>query len=329
MGMILPLLYLGVGFGLALLLPERWGTRLKEEASTLMTRWIIPAVIIYTVATSRPELFFVAASTMVLMLLGVLGAGRITGDPVQKLAFVYLNAGLFGIPVVAGFWGEEAVRVYIGAYIGNSIMGNILGTSLLRGDSKGDSGAGDSGTGDNPAPDTQAPRSHNGTLRTALHGLRTSPPVIAVVVGLLCLPAGPFLSLHGAGFYRVLTWVFSFIGLIVLGMWLGTAKLHRADLTRAVGWALLRAGLVSVYSIGVLALARWAHDTAGIHFDQLLTHPQVLFILGVLPPAANIVILETHYRHEGTAAPVIAAGAVVSVGLIALAVPILQLTFSS
>lgn len=329
MGMILPLLYLSLGIGLALLLPERWGTRLKEEASTLMTRWIIPAVIIYTVATSRPELFFVAASTMVLMLLGVLGAGRITGDPVQKLAFVYLNAGLFGIPVVAGFWGEEAVRVYIGAYIGNSIMGNILGTSLLRGDSKGDSGAGDSGTGDNPAPDTQASRSHNGTLRTLLQGLRTSPPVIAVVVGLLCLPAGPFLSLHGAGFYRVLTWVFSFIGLIVLGMWLGAAKLHRADLTRAAGWALLRAVLVSVYSVGVLVLARWAHDTAGIHFDQLLTHPQVLFILGVLPPAANIVILETHYRHEGTAAPIIASGAVVSLGMIALAVPILQLVFSN
>lgn len=320
MGILLPLLYLSLGIGLALLLPERWGTRLKEEASTLMTRWIIPAVIIYTVATSRPELFFVAASTMVLMLLGVLGAGRITGDPVQKLAFVYLNAGLFGIPVVAGFWGEEAVRVYIGAYIGNSIMGNILGTSLLRGDS---------GTGDNPAPDTQASSSHNGTLRTVLQGLRTSPPVIAVVVGLLCLPAGPFLSLHGAGFYRVLTWVFSFIGLIVLGMWLGAAKLHCADLTRAAGWAILRAVLVSVYSVAVLALARWAHDTAGIHFDQLLAHPQVLFILGVLPPAANIVILETHYRHEGTAAPIIASGAVVSLGMIALAVPILQLIFAS
>ena len=333
MGILLPLLYLSLGIGLALLLPERWGTRLKEEASTLMTRWIIPAVIIYTIATSRPELFFVAASTMVLMLFGVLGAGRITGDPVQKLAFVYLNAGLFGIPVVAGFWGEEAVRVYIGAYIGNSIMGNILGTSLLRGGSNGDfngaPGAGDSEVGDNPAPDTQASRSHNGTFRTALHGLRTSPPVLAVVVGLLCLPAGPFLSLHGAGFYRVLTWVFSFIGLIVLGMWLGAAKLHRADLTRAAGWAILRAVLVSVYSVAVLALARWAHDTAGIHFDQLLAHPQVLFILGVLPPAANIVILETHYRHEGTAAPVIAAGAVVSVGLIALAVPILQLVFTS
>ena len=105
MGILLPLLYLSLGIGLALLLPERWGTRLKEDASTLITRWIIPTVIIYTVATSRPELFFVAASTMVLMALGVLGAGRITGDPVQKLAFVYLNAGLFGIPVVAGFWG--------------------------------------------------------------------------------------------------------------------------------------------------------------------------------------------------------------------------------
>lgn len=322
MGIILPLIYLGLGLGLALLLPDRWSIRLKEDASTLLTRWIIPAVIIYTVATSRPELFFVAASTMVLMLLGVLCAGRITGDPVQKLAFVYLNAGLFGIPVVAGFWGEEAVRVYIGAYIGNSIMGNILGTSLLRGDVKGDSE-------ENSSPRTATAASHLATVRRVLQGLRTSPPVIAVVVGLLCLPAGSFLSVHGAGFYRVLTWIFSFIGLIVLGMWLGVAKLHRADLTRAAGWAFLRAVLVSVYSIGVLALARWAHDTAGVHFDQLLAHPQVLFLLAVLPPAANIVILETHYRHEGTAAPVIAAGAAVSVGMIALAVPILQLVFAS
>ena len=325
MGIILPLIYLSLGLGLALLLPERWSTRLKEGASTLLTRWIIPAVIIYTVATSRPELFFVAASTMVLMLLGVLSAGRITGDPVQKLAFVYLNAGLFGIPVVAGFWGEEAVRVYIGAYIGNSIMGNILGTSLLRGDAS----ARRPGAGEGNAPEAQSPRSHGGTFRTVLRGLRTSPPVIAVVVGLLCLPAGPILSVHGAGFYRVLTWVFSFIGLIVLGMWLGVAKLHRADLTRAAGWAFLRAVLVSVYSIGVLALAHWAHDTAGVYFDQLLAHPQVLFLLAVLPPAANIVILETHYRHEGTAAPVIAAGAVVSIGMIALAVPILQLVFAT
>ena len=322
MGILLPLLYLSLGIGLALLLPERWGTRLKEDASTLITRWIIPTVIIYTVATSRPELFFVAASTMVLMALGVLGAGRITGDPVQKLAFVYLNAGLFGIPVVAGFWGEEAVRVYIGAYIGNSIMGNILGTSLLRGDARDN-------FGENSSPRTATAASRLATARTVLQGLRTSPPVIAVVLGLLCLPAGPFLSQHGAGFYRVLTWVFSFIGLIVLGMWLAAAKLHRADLTRATGWALLRVVLVSLYSVGVLALARWAHDTAGVHFDQLLAHPQVIFLLGVLPPAANIVILETHYRHEGTAAPVIAAGAVVSLGMIALAVPNLQLVFAS
>ena len=324
MGIILPLLYLGAGFGLAMLLPEHWGNRLKESASALLTRWIIPAVIIYTVATSRPELFFMAASTMVLMALLVRCAAFFTNDPVQRLALVYLNAGIFGIPVVAGFWGEEAVRVYIGAYIGNSIMGNILGTSLLRGGSKTEAGVGEGN-----APDARAARSRGGTLRTVLRGLRTSPPVIAVVVGLLCLPAGPILSQHGAGFYRVLTWVFSFIGMIVLGMWLGAAKLHRADLTRAAGWALLRAGLVSVYSVGVLALARWAHDTAGVHFDQLLAHPQVLFILAVLPPAANIVILETHYRHEGTAAPVIAAGAVVSVGMIALAVPILQLVFAS
>ena len=104
--------------------------------------------------------------------------------------------------MVAGFWGEEAVRVYIGAYIGNSIMGNILGTSLLRGGSGVDPRVGESN-----APDAQATKSRGGTLRTVLRGLRTSPPVIAVVIGLLCLPAGSFLSQYGAGFYRVLTWI--------------------------------------------------------------------------------------------------------------------------
>ena len=189
MGIILPLIYLSLGLGLALLLPEHWGNRLKESASALLTRWIIPAVIIYTVATSRPELFFVAASTMVLMLLGVLCAGRITRDPVQKLAFVYLNAGLFGIPVVAGFWGEEAVRVYIGAYIGNSIMGNILGTSLLRGGSTTDAGeraasSARAAQNSHTTQDARATRSRSETLHTVLRGLRTSPPVIAA-----CPPA--------------------------------------------------------------------------------------------------------------------------------------------
>ena len=318
MGIILPLIYLGIGLGLALLLPERWSTRLKEDASTLLTRWIIPAVIIYTVATSRPELFFVAASTMVLMLLGVLCAGRITGDPVQKLAFVYLNAGLFGIPVVAGFWGEEAVRLYVGAYIGNSVMGNILGTSLMRRE-----------TNTEELTNSRVKPAQKAAVGAVWRSLLTNRPIIAVAIGLICLPAGPLLNTHAAGIYRLITWVFSFVGLMVLGMWLSTARLHRTDLKQAVRWALLRVVLVSVYSVGILTAAYWMHTHTGVHLNQLLAHPQVLFVLGVLPPAANIVILETHYRHEGTAAPIIASGAVVSVGMIALAVPILQLVFSS
>lgn len=318
MGMILPLLYLGVGFGLAMLLPERWGNRLKESASAMLTRWIIPTVIVYIVATSRPELFFMAASTMVLMALLVRCAAFFTNDPVQRLALVYLNAGIFGIPVVASFWGEEAVRLYVGAYIGNSVMGNILGTSLMRREINTEE-----------LTNSRAKPTQKAAVGAVLRSLLTNRPIIAVAIGLICLPAGPLLNTHAAGIYRLITWVFSFVGLMVLGMWLSTARLHRNDLKQAVRWALLRVVLVSVYSVGVLALARWAHDAAGVHFDQLLAHPQVLFILAVLPPAANIVILETHYRHEGTAAPVIAAGAVVSMGMIALAVPILQLVFAS
>lgn len=317
MGMILPLLYLGVGFGLATLLPEHWGNHLKESASALLTCWIIPTVIVYIVATSRPELFFMAASTMVLMALLVRCSGFFTNDPVQRLALVYLNAGIFGIPVVASFWGEEAVRLYVGAYIGNSVMANILGTSLMRRETNTD------GLTTSRTKPTQ-----KAAVSAVLRSLLTNRPIVAVAIGLICMPTGPFLNTHAAGIYRLITWVFSFVGLMVLGMWLSTARLHRTDLKQALGWAVLRVVLVSVYSVGILTAAYWMHTHTGVHLDQLLAHPQVLFILGVLPPAANIVILETHYRHEGTAAPVIAAGAVVSLGMIALAVPILQLMFS-
>ena len=317
MGMILPVLYLGVGFGLATLLPEHWGNHLKESASALLTCWIIPTVIVYIVATSRPELFFMAASTMVLMALLVRCSGFFTNDPVQRLALVYLNAGIFGIPVVASFWGEEAVRLYVGAYIGNSVMGNILGTSLMRRETNTD------GLTTSRTKPTQ-----KAAVSAVLRSLLTNRPIVAVAIGLICMPTGPFLNTHAAGIYRLITWVFSFVGLMVLGMWLSTARLHRTDLKQALGWAVLRVVLVSVYSVGILSAAYWMHTHTGVHLDQLLAHPQVLFILGVLPPAANIVILETHYRHEGTAAPVIAAGAVVSLGMIALAVPILQLMFS-
>ena len=323
MGMILPLLYLGVGFGLAMLLPEHWGNRLKESASALLTRWIIPTVIVYIVATSRPELFFMAASTMVLMALLVRCAAFFTNDPVQRLALVYLNAGIFGIPVVASFWGEEAVRLYVGAYIGNSVMGNILGTSLMRRETNTD------GLTTSRAKPTRKAVTRKAAVGAVLRSLLTNRPIIAVAIGLICLPAGPFLNTHAAGIYRLITWVFSFVGLMVLGMWLSTARLHRTDLTQALRWAVLRVVLVSVYSVGILTAAHWMHTHTGVHLDQLLAHPQVLFILGVLPPAANIVILETHYRHEGTAAPIIASGAVVSLGMIALAVPILQLVFSN
>ena len=91
MGIIHPTHLPSIGLGLALLLPERWSTRLKEGASTLLTRWIIPTVIVYIVATSRPELFFMAASTMVLMALLVRCAAFFTNDPVQRLALVYLT----------------------------------------------------------------------------------------------------------------------------------------------------------------------------------------------------------------------------------------------
>ena len=113
---------------------------------------------------------------------------------------------------------------------------------------------------------------------------------------------------------------------MVLGMWLSTARLHRTDLKQALGGRTSCCArerqcrhtnrcILDAHAYGGCTSISYWHTPAGT------------FILGVLPPAANIVILKpttgmrdcsSGYCCRGSRQP----------GMIALAVPILQLMFS-
>jgi predicted permease len=115
-----------------------------------------------------------------------------------------------------------------------------------------------------------------------------SPPVIALIISAI-------LRLLQVQNFQEPSWVLHlyqfakvgmvFTGMCVLGMWLRHTKVEKADL-----W----------HSVRVML-------------------PKLMFgaiICSCLPPAANIVALETHYQGTGYSARYIAAGTIVSIVVI-------------
>jgi predicted permease len=95
----------------------------------------------------------------------------------------------------------------------------------------------------------------------------------------------------------------SFTGMCILGMWLQQTKVYKKDLLRSSCIAVLK------LSCGVVlcGLTYWL-----IPIPNIEQYIGVMFLLFCLPPAANIVALETHYQGTGTSAKDIASGTMVS-----------------
>ena len=151
-----PLLYLLIGLGLG-----RIPFDIKGKASALLTKWVIPAVIIYNIATHRPGVFTIMLGMMAIMGSMLLLSRVFTKDPVQNLCFCYLNIGWLGLPIASTLFGDGAAMVIIAAYVGSSLFGNSVGVGLMA-------------SGENMA--------------TRLRQTLKAPPVWALLVGIACIP---------------------------------------------------------------------------------------------------------------------------------------------
>ena len=275
-----PLFYLATGLAIG-----RTPLDIKARASALLTKIVIPFVIVYNIATARADVFMVIGWMAITMSAMLLISRFATKDPVRNLCFCYLNIGWLGLPIATSLFGDGAATIIIAAYVGSSLFGNSVGAGLMAG---------------------------NGDWRTRIKQTLQAPPVWALLIGLAVVPFGASVEPPLRPLYGVAKFLMSFLGMAILGIWLSQAALRARDIRDALWPAAARA--VAMLA-SVTALVVFAHQRG---LTLIEDNQAALYLLAMLPPAANIIVLETHYLKTGRSAAMIAAGTCISVVVIAV-----------
>ncbi|WP_180096749.1 MULTISPECIES: permease [unclassified Acinetobacter] len=281
MALILPLLSFLIGY---------WGVQylkpVRPVLAALLARVLIPVLIIYNMvfykAGSLWLMGFSIFSSIVLFSLFYYFAK----DKLRALCFSYLNGVWLGLPFALAVFGTDAMSTMIALYIGGSLFGNVSAVIAV----------------------SQTRQDWTFILKNVLQ----SPPVIALsIAGVLS-----FWDFSHYEFHPILQWAYAankflvtFAGMCILGMWLRHVRIQLRDLKRSLV-------LISGRFIFALGLAGIAYIFLPIP-HQLLTY-SVMMMYFLLPPAANIVALETHYQGTGHSAKYIASGTIASAILIGI-----------
>ncbi|MCK0745396.1 hypothetical protein [Chromohalobacter nigrandesensis] len=280
MSILIPLAYLLIGVLLGRFLPE-----IKNILAKALTKIFIPLVIIYNLlayqaGTALLALFSVAFCSLLFVCGLVLWKNRLTA-----LTLSYLNVGWLGLPIAIALFGDEASHIIIAAYVGSSIFGNIASSLALQSDMP---------------------------WRGLFYRIVRMPPVMAVIVGLalhvlpLHLAQNEYLSI----LYEVAKQMMSLAGMGVLGIWLYNSKVSLQSLRESIPHAIVRA------VVGTSMVALFIVGCRSLGYDLFPDSIWALALLPLLPPAANIVVLETYYCGTGNSAQTIVCGTVVSLVLI-------------
>lgn len=254
--------------------------QLKSLLSTLLARLFIPIVIIYNMvfykAGSIGLILFSFFACIILFFIFF----ALSKDRLSSLCFSYTNMAWLGFPIAMALFGPENSIAMIPLYIGVSIFGNSWAVTSV----------------------SSEPQS----ILTILKKMLQSPPVVALIMAgvIRCFEVQQFQNnLLIDWIYTIAKWCMSFAGMCVLGMWLRKTKVHIEDL-----WWSARVALLKLLC-GAVFCAIAYYFVAIPHIDDYIG---VMFLMFCLPPAANIVALETHYHGTGVSAKYIASGTIVS-----------------
>ncbi|WP_217550166.1 permease [Pantoea sp. GbtcB22] len=277
MTIFFPLIYLFAGWLLG-----KTALDFKTAASWVLTRIAIPIVIMFNISSRFSSMSTIITATAVCMLTMLVVSRWIMRDPVKSLCFSYLNIGWLGLPVASALFGNDASTIIIAAYVGSSIVGNSVGAGMLSGS------------------------------RFSLFKLVQTPPVLALIAGVVLIPFSQEVTRWCAGLYDVSKFMMSFLGMAVLGIWLSKIRLSGSDILQEIKPFLLKSVVMAILISLLLILARI------FHFRLIAENPATLYLFCLLPPAANIIVLETHYLGTGESAKPITCGTCVSIIAISL-----------
>lgn len=254
--------------------------KLKSLLSTLLARLFIPIVIIYNIvfykAGSIGLILFSFFACIILFFIFF----AFSKDRLSSLCFSYTNMAWLGFPIAMALFGAENSIAMIPLYIGVSIFGNSWAVTSV----------------------SSEPQS----ILTIFKKMLQSPPVVALIMAgvIRCFDVQQFQNYIAIDWiYTLAKWCMSFAGMCVLGMWLRKTKVHIEDL-----WWSARVALLKLFCGAVLCALTY-YFLAIPHIDDYIG---VMFLMFCLPPAANIVALETHYHGTGVSAKYIASGTIVS-----------------
>ncbi len=282
MGIVLSLGYLVFG----VLIANRFD-QVKYILSKMLAKLFIPLVIIYNILYYNKDylilMIFSLCASFLLFFIYI----RFKKDSLKALCFSYSNIGWLGVPIASSMFGGQASAVMISLYIGSSIFGNSF-ASIALGNEKLSS------------------------LKNIVGVLR-SPPILAIFIAILMknLQLMSFFSENTIqNLYFISKIGMTFCGMCVLGMWLRHATYSKQDFIENfyASFYKMILGMVLVFILG------YTFRTAPI----IASHIDVIFLIFLLPPAANIVALETAYRKTGASVNYIGASTITSLVYISI-----------
>lgn len=282
MSVLFPIFYLLGG-----LLVGRYFPSIRDLLSSLLTKALIPYVIVYNILTYQDGTAFLTIFSIIFCCLLFFIRYLLSHDKLEALTFSYLNIGWLGLPLAIAIFGDTASRIIIATYIGSSIFGNIASVAVMQ---------------------------EQSNWKIMISKALMSPPVLALVAGLV-LRSFP---IDLAGFstlkqvYNLTKHLMSVMGMCILGTWLYGSCIRTEDVKASIPIALIRVISGSAIISTFITISRM------LEIDIVMENIPVLFILPLLPPAANIVVLETYYRGTGHSASMIASGTLISLVFLSL-----------
>jgi hypothetical protein len=281
MALILPLLSFLTGY---------WGVQylhpIRPLLAALLARVLIPGLIVYNMVFYQAGSLWLISFSFLCSCLFFAVFYFILKNKLRALCLSYLNGAWLGIPFALAVFGPQATSTVVALYIGGSLFGNVCAVMAV----------------------SEARQDRRFILKNVL----LSPPVVALSIAAV-------LSFWDLSHWQQVAWVemlyqankvlVTFSGMCVLGMWLSKVRISRTDLQRSLQLIFTR-GLFSV----LLCSAAYFY----LPIPQLTLTYAIMLMFFLLPPAANIVALETHYQGTGHSAKYIASGTLASAILIGI-----------
>jgi len=254
--------------------------QIKTILSSLLAKFFIPVVIIYNLVFYQAgSLSLIIFSFSICIFLFYLYK-KITKNSLHALCFSYINMAWLGFPFAIALFGPSVSAPMVAVYIGGSVFGNIWAVAALS--------------------------QQQESVYKVLLKIAKSPPILAITIAIFCRIIGiQHLTEHQIldAVYTFAKIGMSFAGMCVLGIWLRRTKVQIQDL--------IQSGKIAFYKI-LCGLVICSGVYYWVPIPNIDAYIGVMFLLFCLPPAANIVALETYYQGTGTSAKIIASGTMVS-----------------